>query len=139
MPQSVVLTGSDELNRKLARLKSKDAKKAIRKASRAALRPVLEAVKAKAPKRSGKLRRSLKIRALPRSRSRVGARVTTGGKARQFAGETFYGGFQEYGWKSGNRKNPGKRFMKQSASAKKQRALSIYASETRRWVNELSS
>jgi HK97 gp10 family phage protein len=164
----IVLTGSEELNRKLAELSGPKAKMAIRKASRVALRPVAEQAKSNAPRKSGRLGRSIKVKAIRRSRSRVGARVTSSGTDHQFKGRTFYGGFQEYGWKSGRRTRnadfgvsrrkrrtaaqsaaatardsarrqvPGKQFMKRAARSKRQVALGIYRSETRRWIRELS-
>lgn len=163
----IVLTGDAELNRKLMQLKGSQAKSAIRKASRVALKPVAEAAKQGAPRRRGALGRSIKVRAIKRSRSRVGARVTTGKDASQFKGKTFYGGFQEYGWQAGRRTRnadlgvsrrkrrtasqtakanarnaarrriPGTFFMKKAAQSKKQVALSIYRSETRRWILEM--
>ncbi|XZE36547.1 HK97-gp10 family putative phage morphogenesis protein [Pirellulaceae bacterium SH501] len=106
MPRKItmVLTGSEELNRKLEELTSKQAKEAIRKAARPALQPTLAAARANAPKRSGRLQRSIKIRAIKRSRSRVGARVTTAKSDNQFSGRTFYAAFQEWGWKTGSRR-----------------------------------
>lgn len=100
----MVLTGSEELNRKLGELSSKQAKEAIRKAARPALQPTLAAARANAPKRSGRLQRSIKIRAIKRSRSRIGARVTTAKSDNQFSGKTFYAAFQEWGWKTGSRR-----------------------------------
>ena len=100
---TIVLTGSAELNRKLATLAGPKAKAAIRKASREALRPVAAAAKANAPRRSGALSKSIKVRAMARSRTRIGSRVTTSAGSNEFSGKTYYGGFQEYGWKSGRR------------------------------------
>lgn len=52
------------------------------------------------PKR-GYLRSQIKVRSLPRSRSRVGVRVGT--SSVEFTGKAFYAYFQEYGWKQGKR------------------------------------
>ena len=101
--QVLIVTGTEELNVKLAKLAGKDAKAAIRKASRVALKPVAEAAKSNAPRKTGRLARSVKVKAITRSRSRVGSRVTTSGDGNAFSGETYYGGFQEYGWKAGRR------------------------------------
>lgn len=98
---TIVLTGSEALNRKLLELTSKQAKEAIRKAARPALQPTLQMARALCPVKSGKLRRSLKIRAIRRTRTGVGMRVATYGSS--FAGKTFYGGFIEWGWKTGTR------------------------------------
>ena len=84
-------------------LTSKQAKEAIRKAARPALQPTLAAARSYAPRKTGRLKRSIKIRAISRSRTRVGARVTTAKGDNQFKGKTFYAGFQEWGWKTGRR------------------------------------
>lgn len=128
---AVVLTGSPEVNRALAELKGPKQKEAIRKASRAALRPVLDQVRTTAPKRTGQLSRSVKVRALTRSRSRVGARVSVSARS-NFKGKAFYAGFQEYGWKVGRRvrnsdlgmdpKNWARRTATQKAEAAKRNA-----------------
>lgn len=102
---TAVLTGSESLNRKLESLTSAQSKAAIRKAARPALKPTLAAAKANAPKKTGRLQRSIKIRSIKRSRSRVGARVTTSKTDNQFSGRTFYAAFQEWGWKTGKRKS----------------------------------
>ena len=102
---TAVLTGSESLNRKLEALTSAQSKAAIRKAARPALMPTLAAAKANAPKLSGRLQRSIKIRAIKRSRSRVGARVTTAKSDNQFSGRTFYAALQEWGWKTGRRRS----------------------------------
>jgi hypothetical protein len=157
--QTIVLTGNEALNRKLAALAGPKAKAVIRKAAREALRPVFAAVKSATPTRSGRLKRSVRLRAIARSRSRVGARITTGGSDNLFAGRTYYGGFQEYGWKAGKRATnasvgaskfkkktssqkaaadaqnesrkqiPGKKWMKTAADNKQSLALSIYELE----------
>lgn len=102
---TVVLTGSEQLNRKLLELTSSQAKAAIRKAARPALKPTLAAARANVARRTGRLARSIKIRALGRSRNRVGMRVTTSSSDNAFSGKTFYGAFQEWGWKTGARKS----------------------------------
>jgi hypothetical protein len=103
MAITLVITGDKETNAKLAKLAGPDQKKAIRKASREALRPVLAQVKATAPRRTGALSRAAKIRAITRSRVRIGSMVTVTGTGKGFSGKAFYGGFIEYGWKSGRR------------------------------------
>lgn len=101
--QTIVLTGNEALNRKLQAVAGAKAKAIIRKAAREALRPAFQAARASAPRRTGKLARSVKLRAITRSRSRVGARITTSATDNQFSGKTYYGGFQEFGWKAGKR------------------------------------
>lgn len=164
----LVLTGDAELNRKLRELGGPKQKAAIRKASRAALKPVAAAAKANAPKRSGRLRKSIKVKAIKRSRSRVGSRVTTSKTDNQFKGRQFYSGFQEYGWRVGKRatnadlgvkkrkrrtsvqseyvaaKNAARRrikgseFMTRAAKSHKQIALRIYREEVARFIREVA-
>ncbi len=125
-----ILTGDKKLNRMLKRLAEKDGKAAARKAARPALRPTLASAKQNAPEETGALVGSLKIRALKRSRTRVGAQVQTADGA--FKGKTFYGGFQEWGWKTGKRGAKrrrqvlGFRFMLKAAIETRHRALGIY-------------
>jgi len=152
----VVMTGSEELNRKLAALTNQQAREAIRKAARPALKPCLQTARRVAPKRSGKLRRSIKIRAIARSRTRIGARVTASASDTLYSGKTFYGGFQEWGWRAGKRttnadlgadrgkrrttaqraiakgrndsrkKIPGLNFLKKSAQSTREECLYLY-------------
>ena len=102
------------------------------------------------------------------SSTKLGSRVTVSGTSNSFKGKTFYGGFLEYGWKSGRRvrnaelgaargakrtasqrseaerRNSSRRqvagtgWMKKAAQAKRQMALGIYRAETIRWVRELA-
>lgn len=92
------------LTRKLHLLEGAAQRKIARKGAREALRPTLTAARANAPVRSGRLRRSVKIRTLKRNRGgRIGARVTTGDKTGDYGGKTYYGAFVEYGHKVGRR------------------------------------
>jgi HK97 gp10 family phage protein len=75
---------------------------------------ILQDAKQQAPKKTGQLERSLKVRALQGARRRkagkVGASIVTG--ERLFAGETFYGGFLEFGTKPRHTAKP-QRFVGQ--------------------------
>jgi hypothetical protein len=154
-----VLTGDAELNKKLAALKSSKAKQAVRKASRESLRPIHADAKSNAPKDKGTLRKGIKLRALKRSRSRIGSQVTSSAK---------HGAPQEYGWKVGRRTRntdiglargakrdasakaaaakrdgsrraiEGKKFMQRAARSKQSKALAIYRRETAKWIRQLS-
>ncbi len=147
MPKvTFVLTGDKSLNRKLARLAGKDAKKVVRKAIRPALKPVQQQARnnAKAFKQTGRLGKSIKIRAIKRSRARIGARVTTGDSTGDFTGNAYYGAFIEYGWKAGPRGSsnrtvvPGKHYMRRAVQAKRQEALRIYREGIRKNIIELA-
>ena len=142
---TIVLTGSDRLNTKLLALTTAQSKAAIRSAARPALKPTLDAARALCPVREGKLRRSIKIRAIRRSRTRVGMRVTTSKSDNAFTGKTYYGGFINWGWKVGKRRRislrrsrrdtgadtrkkiAGTRFMNRAAQRTRYTALRLYS------------
>lgn len=94
---AIVITGIEEVDRKLGNFEVNVQRKALRKATREAAKVVLDEAKRLAPVASGALKRSLRVRALKRSRVKQGHQVQTGEGF--FKGETFYGGFQEYGTK----------------------------------------
>lgn len=139
---SMVLTGDRELNRKLQTLKGPKQKKAVRKASRESLKPLASATSRAAPRRSGLLARSVKVRALKRSRKRVGARVTIGEGS--FKGRTFYGGFIELGRKTGKRGSAHRRqveendFMRRTAKRKRQSVLADYRQRLKGHIIQLA-
>lgn len=139
------LTGDKELNRRLAALVSGDVRKITRNAAKAAMRPVLLSAQGRVPYRSGKLQRALRIKAWNRKQS-TGAAVSMGDQ--NFRGETFYGGFQEWGWttrkrrksakgkrssklerRGSGRKIAGKHFIEQAGKSKEPRAVAIFGSE----------
>jgi HK97 gp10 family phage protein len=134
----LIITGDRELNRMLRRLALKDGKKVVRAAARKAIKPVQLSAKQLAPKDSGQLRRAVKVRALPRSRRRVGVRVTIG--ERFFTGDQFYGSFQEWGWKTGKRGSanrrqiPGKHFLREAADSNRAKVIAIYRREIRKGI-----
>lgn len=142
MPATVILTGDRLLNQKLARLKSPRAKQAVRRAARAALKPLADAMKTAAPVRSGLTRRAIKVRSLARSRVRVGARITLNDKP--FAGETYYAGFVEFGWKTGRRGSlnrrqvPARRWMYRTAEGRRGQTLSHYRRQLRLEIETLA-
>lgn len=97
------LQGDRELVDKLKSLTKSEFKSATQTGAKKSLDPVRKTAQAIAPKRTGKLKRAIRIRVLKRSRVRVGARVTVGSHDSMFKGRTFYAAFQEYGWKAGKR------------------------------------
>lgn len=125
-----VVTGDKRLNKMLGELAAKEAKKIVRAAARKAVVPVRNAAKRNAPHDTGALEKAIKVRAMKRSRSRFGVRVTIG--AGEFQGETFYGGFQEWGWKTPLRHIEGQRFLTRAADEKRRAALTIYRTEIAR-------
>lgn len=73
----------------------------VQESRKAAKTYLLGQAKNAVPKQTGALRKSIKVRALKRSRVRVGVRI--GMAEKDFTGETFYGSFLEYGWRVGKR------------------------------------
>lgn len=126
---SVVLTGDRELDRKLRALTSTKAKRAVRKACREALRPIQKATRADAPRgATGKLSRAAKLRALKRSRKRIGARVTIEGQGPKAPA-------QEYGTK----KMAGRHFMYDAAESRRNEANLIFKHKAQEMIKELTS
>lgn len=103
----ITVRGDKQVIRRLKQFTPNLQRKILRTASRAAAKPVLSAARANAPLRTGRLKSSLKVRAIPKSRVRVGIRVATG--AGWFKGKEFYGAFQEFGWKTGSRNSDNRR------------------------------
>lgn len=102
---TIDLSGDAALLAELSALPGKLQRKAFRTASRRAGKIYAEAAKARAPVDTGQLRRSIKVRALKRSRTAVG--VTVGTSKKDYTGDQFYAAFIEYGHKLGKRKRGG--------------------------------
>ena len=131
-----ILTGVKGIDRALKQLEPALAKKAIRQGMRAALRPVKQAVRMAAPVRTGATKKAVKIRASKsRKKGVIGINVQIG--KGDYQGERFYASFQEFGWKTGKRRDgvhkgrkrpharrpiPGKHFMKKAFDATKDKA-----------------
>lgn len=118
---SFTIKGYEKIDRMLRTLDTKVARKVSRQAMRAGAKIVEAQAEANAPvgkpyTRKGKehkpktLKRSIKIRAFKKNRKgRIGFNVGTSGGDNLFAGEAFYGGFQELGYRVGKRTNEVKR------------------------------
>lgn len=110
----------------LDKVESKVRKRALRTGMRSAMKVVLAKAKQLVPVDSGALKRSLTIRSAKRSRSSVGIMVTT--KEGLFSGETFYGGFKEYGHRLGKRtsnEDMGVRKRKRRSISERTRATAL--------------
>ena len=99
---TVTIAGTRELAKLLKSLPENEVKKAIRKGTRAGSKVIARVAARRAPRKTGALARSIKVRAMKRRRNRVGTVVVAGNKT--FTGDTFYGGFQEFGWHIGKRR-----------------------------------
>lgn len=119
MPDGVTiqLVGDVDLIRKLGRLEKRDAKKAVRRGTRAGakiIHPVARSLTPKGEEGGGTQRQAIRVRATKRSRNFIGAVVRL--SVEWFRGKIFYGGFGEWGWKSrGGRQIPGKLTMERAA------------------------
>ena len=113
MASTTTITGFAEVNKALEEFGKNESKKLFRKVARAVAKEVLVKAKEGAPHETGLLERSLTVRAakLRRRSGDVGASVTT--REGLFSGDTFYGGFQEFGWIMRNGQyNPGRPFLR---------------------------
>jgi HK97 gp10 family phage protein len=122
------ITGIKEIDRALQELEKNVAKKVIRQAMRKAMKPVKQQVEANAPRVTGKLAGNVKIKAIKKSRTKIGIRVQIG--AKEFTGETFYGAFLEYGTKD----IPAKGFMRQAFDSAKEEAKGIAIEEIKKGI-----
>lgn len=134
---SFKITGVDELVKKLRMLRGPAMKKVYRQAMRAAARPVLATAKQIVPIASGKLQKSLKIRALRRSRKLIGVQITPGTRSELgISGKGFYpthielgfkrGGLSKFpGRKGGITKFPGNRYLRDALLLERTDAMQI--------------
>lgn len=99
-------SGEAEVKQALGRLK-KATRAGIRKGTRAGARIVQAVAKALAPKVSGAMARTIKVRALPRSRKWIGTMARLVNDA-----AVYYGGFVNYG----TRRIKARRFLNQAAA-----------------------
>ena len=123
----VRIEGMPLLTRRLRTLEAKLQKKVIRQAIRKSLKPIQQDAKREAPKNTGALRKSVKIRSFKRSRVRVGAKVTTGTATSDFKGDEFYGAFVNYGTKHIR----GNRWLNKVAKKNKRKARRIFTEHVR--------
>lgn len=96
----VEFRGLQEWGRQFSKLTG-NAKKALRNGLRAGAKITTAAARAVAPVRTGQLRRAIRTKAAKRSRRYIGVKTMIG--EGYFKGETFYGAFVEFGWKTGKR------------------------------------
>jgi HK97 gp10 family phage protein len=145
---TVTIEGVNQVLRSLDRFDKKVRRKIERKAVRAAGKPVLASAKRMVPiadeydvhdvdHQAGMLQKSLRLRALKSSRSRrragiYGVRIQSGAESHMFQGETFYGGFVEFG--TVNQAAQG--FMAAASQENQSRSRQIFVSEIKRYVAE---
>ncbi len=149
---NIRVIGARDLQEKLAKLEKKIANKILRQAVRDAAKPMLREAKANAPVSNfdgpsglskqavrqairddkkaglhypGMLRDSIKIKAMRSRKGRIGVTIAT--DKGLFKGETFYGGFQEFGTKH----QPARPFIRPAFDANVAGAVTIIAKSLR--------
>jgi HK97 gp10 family phage protein len=100
---SFKIEGADKIDAALSAIEKNVAKKIARKALREGGKIILKEAKSNAPKESGALKKSIKLRA-GKSKKKGRASVVIGTGAKWFQGDQFYGAFLEFGHKAGSRK-----------------------------------
>lgn len=139
---SFQLTGNKELDKFFRTFPMKVQKKVVRKPLRDGSKIIADAAKANAPSAGGLLRKAIKVRAAKRSRKNknlVTVRPQIG--AGDFKGETFYGAFQEYGYRVGRRQMGDKRtfvegrhYMERAFKEKSPQAKDVVISGIKRGI-----
>ncbi len=98
------ITGQAEIKRKLDKLGQIGSKKVVVKAMRTAMKPLLAYTRKQLPKKTGLVRRSLKLKAPRRTRKKGIFRLLMVIGDADFQGKSFYAAFLEYGKKLGKAK-----------------------------------
>lgn len=148
--QVMVMTGDTQLNFAINSLPIENTKRKqiITKAARKSVKVgMLGYAKRKAPKKTGELQRNLKVKSSARSRTYIGARLTSGmatGKGvTENTGNAYYGAFLLWGTKARftrNRARAKSRYtgkvhpsgwLWEVVDKRKNRVMSIYARELR--------
>lgn len=138
------MTGDRQLDEYLRSLPVSVTKGGMRKATRQVAKFVWQLAMGYAPERTGALVASLKVRAAPRRRTKpwlVSTSVRTGKSL--FSGDTFYGGFLEYGTKEREHKS-GKKvgridrekwaFLLPALFAYRESKIQMFVTELRAWA-----
>jgi HK97 gp10 family phage protein len=118
---SAKISGIEELQRKLRTLPTKAQGKVIRPALRAGAKIAERAVESITPKRTGALKRSLKVRSGNIRKKGVTRMVvmTSGEGGNLFKGKQYYGGFVHYGHGIGKRSRAVASFQERASRAGK--------------------
>lgn len=138
-PFKMVVTGDKELDKALLEIAGrqetpKHVNAFVRKATRKAAKEiVLPKVRARVPVETGELESHLTVRAKKRSRKSIGYGVTT--KDGLFTGDTFYGGFLEFGFKTrGGGFYAPDQWLRIPLYSSEREVRSQVASELRAWI-----
>lgn len=147
MKIEMIVTGDERINRALKKISGKEAKSLMRKSMRPALKPVLQEAKSNAPSDTGQLKKNIKIKAMKRSRTHFGVRVSM-----QIPGQKentqrpFYAAFVELGTKkrkttSGANRGTVRRqdFMRNAYKTKREQAFRIYRVLVTRGIRRIAA
>ncbi len=134
------LEGAEELLASMARLPAAVERQVMRPALREGAKVAMKEIKSRAPREDGDLYKSFKVRAIPRSRTKIGARVIVDRKSlHMHQQEGFYAAMQELGWRPGrrgsNRGNApvkGRRYMREGLYQSQPEVRAKIISEARR-------
>lgn len=145
---SISVTGITEIDAKLAAMPTILRNKAMRKGCREVAKITLKDARARAPKASGNLAKSLVVKATKISRKNrkfiVGVSVTT--KQGLFQGDQFYGGFLELGTAARKQKTTGRAtgsidkqrwaFLRPALAAFLDTKHQVFQAVITKWMNE---
>jgi HK97 gp10 family phage protein len=120
---------------KLQEIDKKMGNKILKTAFRLGAKPVQKAVKALVPVDEGTLKRSIKVRALPRKKGRVGINITTAKENEK----GFIAAFQDLGTKNedGSVRIEPKQFMEKGFDQTKKQAKDIIVDEIKKGLDEI--
>lgn len=136
----IAVTGDKELDRKLKAIADQDGPRSVnaemRKSTREAIKTlVMPEVKANVPYETGLLESQLTVKAIARSRTKMGSAV--GFRDDLFKGETFYAGFLEYGFNHRNGISvPGDSFLRAPLYRNEQRVRRHIINRLKDWVRK---
>lgn len=135
----IAMTGDDALDRQLRAIAAEDGPKSINKEMRRATRDamkqiVLPKVKSGVPFETGQLESEITVKAIKRSRSKLGTAV--GFKNDLFKGDTFYAGFLEFGFQHHRGVDvPGDSFLRRPLYQSEGRVKSFIRKRMVAWIN----
>lgn len=95
----IEIRGLTELENALAQLEGPQLKKVVRSSLRKGAKEIQAQAKADAPKRTGTLASSIKVRSGGTKAGTVAVKIVTSNDDHLFKGDQFYGAFLEFGYK----------------------------------------
>lgn len=135
------IEGVPELLAKLDKLQGAAMRKVYRQAVREAARPVLSTAKQIVPIDSGKLQRSLKIRAGKRSRKLIFVVVKPGTRSElgiPQAASGYYPAHVELGFKRGGKKFPGNRYLRDAILLERSDAIRTISARIKEGIERIA-